>query len=105
MAADNFAFRTATPFIDFPASVETEIAIAPPNSTSANDAIAVFPVTLNRLETYVVVADGIVSPTGYDPAPAFGLEVFAAGRRPHLIQRIPMFGTPRFNRCSNGGYR
>ncbi len=80
LAVDNFAFRTATPFIDFPAGVETEIAVAPANSTSAADAIATFPVTLERQETYIVVADGIVSPEGYDPAPAFGLEVFAIGR-------------------------
>ena len=80
LAVDDFAFRTATPFIDFPAGVETEIAIAPPSSTSAGDAIATFPVTLTRQETYVVVADGIVSPEGYDPAPAFGLEVYDMGR-------------------------
>jgi len=80
LAVDDFAFRTATPFIDFPAGVETEIAIAPANSTSVGDAIATFPVTLARQETYVVVADGIVSPEGYDPAPAFGLEVYDMGR-------------------------
>lgn len=80
LAVDDFAFRTATPFIDFPADVEVVIGIAPANSTSSNDAIATFPVTLAGGETYVVVADGIVSPTGYDPAPAFGLEVYAMGR-------------------------
>lgn len=80
LAVDDFAFRTATPFIDFPAGVETEIAIAPPTSSSADEAIATFPVTLARQETYIVVADGIVSPEGYDPAPAFGLEVYDMGR-------------------------
>ncbi|MEZ4793901.1 MAG: DUF4397 domain-containing protein [Flavobacteriaceae bacterium] len=80
LAVDNFAFRTATPFIDFPADVEVVIGIAPPNSSSASDAIATFPVTLMDGETYVVVADGIVSPTGYDPAPPFGLEVYPMGR-------------------------
>lgn len=80
LAVDNFAFRTATPFIDFPADVEVVIGIAPPNSSSASDAIATFPVTLMDGETYVVVADGIVSLTGYDPAPPFGLEVYPMGR-------------------------
>ncbi len=80
LAIDNFAFRTATPFIDFPAGVETVISVAPPTSTGVGDAIASFPVTLAADETYIVVADGIVSPTGYDPAPAFGLEVFPLGR-------------------------
>lgn len=80
LALDDFAFRTATPFIDFPADVEVVIGVAPPNSTGSGDAIATFPVTLADGETYVVVADGIVSPTGYDPAPAFGLQVYAMGR-------------------------
>jgi len=80
LAIDNFAFRTASPFIDFPADVEVVIGIAPPNSMSSADAIATFPVTLMDGETYVVVADGIVSPTGYDPAPPFGLQVYPMGR-------------------------
>ncbi|NND62368.1 MAG: DUF4397 domain-containing protein [Flavobacteriaceae bacterium] len=84
LAVDNFAFRTATPFIDFPAGVETEIAVAPASSTGVGDAIATFPVTLGRQETYIVVADGIVSPSGYDPAPAFGLEVYPMGREAAL---------------------
>jgi Secretion system C-terminal sorting domain/Domain of unknown function (DUF4397) len=80
LAIDDFAFRTATEFIDFPADVEVVIGVAPPNSTGSGDAIATFPVTLADGETYVVVADGIVSPTGYDPAPAFGLQVYPMGR-------------------------
>ena len=80
LALDDFAFRTATPFIDFPGGVETEIAVAPASSTGVGDAIATFPVTLTRNETYIVVADGIVSTTGYDPLQPFGLQVFPAGR-------------------------
>ncbi|MBX2826582.1 MAG: DUF4397 domain-containing protein [Flavobacteriaceae bacterium] len=80
LAIDNFAFRTATPFLDFPAGVGITISVAPGNSTDVGDAIATFPLTLTRNETYVVVADGIVSPTGYDPAPAFGLEILAGAR-------------------------
>lgn len=80
LAIDDFTFRTATPFIDFPADVEVVIGVAPPNSTGSGDSIAFFPVTLADGETYVVVADGIVSPTGYDPAPAFGLQVYALGQ-------------------------
>lgn len=80
LAVDDFTFRTETGYIDFPADVEVIIGIAPPNSTGAGDAIATFPVTLADGETYVVVADGIVSPTGYDPAPPFGLQVYDMGR-------------------------
>lgn len=80
LALDNFAFREATPFIDLTADTEIVIGVAPPDSMSAMDAIATFPVTLASGSTYIVVADGIVSPTGYDPAPAFGLAIYDMGR-------------------------
>jgi hypothetical protein len=80
LAAPDFAFRTATPFVDLPAGVEIELSVAPENSSSVDDAIYTVPVTLMEGETYIVVADGIVDPTNYDPAPAFGLEVYPMGR-------------------------
>lgn len=80
LAVDDFTFRNATEYIDFPADVEVVIGIAPGNSTNSGESIAFFPVTLADGETYVVVADGIVSGSGYDPAPAFGLEVYAMGQ-------------------------
>jgi len=79
-ALDNFAFREASPFLDLPAGVEINLSIAPGNSTSVADALLTVPVTLTPDETYIVVADGIVSPTGYNPAPPLGLEVYAMGR-------------------------
>lgn len=36
---DNFAFRAATPFTDFPPGFPFDIGIAPGNSTSVNDTI------------------------------------------------------------------
>jgi len=80
LTLDDFTFRTETGFIDFPAGVEVIIGVAPPTSTGPGDIIASFPVTLMDGETYVVVADGIVSPTGYDPPQPFGLQVYAMGR-------------------------
>lgn len=77
---DNFAFRTASPFIDAPAGIQFTIGIAPANSTNASQSIATFPVTLAANETYVVVANGIVSPSGYSPATPFNLHVYAMGR-------------------------
>jgi hypothetical protein len=81
-AINDFAFRTATPFIDLPAGVDLTIGIAPGNSTGPQDIITALNTTVNLTdgETYVVVANGIVSPTGYNPAPAFALSVFAPGR-------------------------
>ncbi|SRX55226.1 DUF4397 domain-containing protein [Aequorivita sp. CIP111184] len=80
LALDDFAFRTATPFLDLPAGVEINIGIAPGNSTSVGDVLLTVPVTLTENEKYIVVADGIVSPTGYSPAPPLSLQVFPMAR-------------------------
>jgi len=77
---DDFAFRTASPFIDAPAEVTFTVGIAPANSTGAGDAIFTQDFTLADGGSYVVVADGIVSPAGYSPAVPFSLEVYAMGR-------------------------
>ncbi|MBK8557281.1 MAG: DUF4397 domain-containing protein [Lewinellaceae bacterium] len=68
---DDFVYRTATPFIDVPANVLINVGVAPENSTSAGDAIAVFPVTFEEGKTYVVTASGIVG----DPTTPFTLIV------------------------------
>jgi hypothetical protein len=66
---DDFAFRTATPFVDVPAGVTLNIGIAPGNSSSAGDVIANFPVVLEADETYIAVANGVLDPSGYAPNP------------------------------------
>ena len=76
----NFEFRTASPFIDAPAGEEIELSVAPPNSSGVEDAIYTAPVTLTEGETYVVVADGIVSGSGYNPPQDFGLQIYPLGR-------------------------
>ena len=80
LAIDDFQFRTASEFLNIPAEVEVELSIAPANSTSVGDAILTVPVTLTANETYIVVADGIASATGYSPAPALSLQVYPLGR-------------------------
>lgn len=80
LTLDDFAFRTATPFVDLPAGTEIELSVAPANSSDVGDAVLTVPITLTEDETYIVVADGIVSPTGYNPAPPLTLQVFAMGR-------------------------
>jgi hypothetical protein len=81
-AIEDFTFRTATPFIDLPAGVDLEIGIAPGTSNGPQDIIPGLTTTLNLEDgqTYVVVANGIVSPTGYSPIQPFSLDVFAPGR-------------------------
>jgi hypothetical protein len=77
---DDFAFRTASPFVDVISETEVTISVAPSDSESSDDAIATFNVTVDAGETYVVIANGIVSESGYSPAPEFGLDIFAGAR-------------------------
>lgn len=77
---DDFQFRTASPFIDVTAGFPLTIAVAPGNSTSVADAIYTTTTTFVTDETYIVVANGIVSTTGYTPNQAFQLYVYEFGR-------------------------
>ena len=77
---DNFAFRTATPFIDVPAGVSLSIDVAPADSTSSGDGIYNLTATLAAGETYIAVANGIVSPSGYTPDQPFNIYVYGTGR-------------------------
>ncbi|MEZ4804474.1 MAG: DUF4397 domain-containing protein, partial [Bacteroidia bacterium] len=77
---DDFMFRTASSFVTVPAGVPIDIGIAPSNSTDSSDAIAVFTVTFSNNGKYVVVADGIVSTTGYMPSQTFDLKVYDMAR-------------------------
>lgn len=77
---DDFSFRTASPFVDAPAGVDFTVGVAPPNSTSEGESIYTEVFNLTAGETYVLVASGIVSPTGYNPNPGFSLAAFAGAR-------------------------
>lgn len=77
---DDFAFRTASPFVDAPAGVTLTVGIAPPNSSMPSDAIFTQDLVLTGGATYVVVASGIVSGSGYDPNPGFSLAVYDMGQ-------------------------
>jgi hypothetical protein len=66
--------------VDALAGVEIELSVAPPNSSGVEDAIYTAAVTLTTDETYIVVADGIVSGSGYNPPQAFGLQIYDLGR-------------------------
>ncbi len=76
----NFEFRTATPFIDAPAGELLNIGIAPPNSTSWTQSFNIKQVVLTEDQTYVIVANGIASTSGYMPAPTFNVSVYPVGR-------------------------
>jgi len=77
---DNFTFRTASPYVDAPAGTEFTIAIQGPESTSPENPIWSMDYTLADGETYILVADGIVSATGYEPNKPFDIAVYGMGR-------------------------
>jgi sensor domain CHASE-containing protein len=62
---DNFAFRTATPFIDAPAGVPLSIGVAPGNSLSVEDTLKNFQVILVQDEKYIAVANGVLNPLDF----------------------------------------
>jgi hypothetical protein len=69
LVLDNFKFRTATPFIDVPANVALDIGVAGPNSSSVNDTLKNFRVTLNNGESYIAIANGVLDPNAFAPNP------------------------------------
>ncbi|HRH64036.1 MAG TPA: DUF4397 domain-containing protein, partial [Bacteroidia bacterium] len=62
---NDFAFRTATPFIDVPAGVVLNIGVAAGNSTSVNDTLKNFQVTLANGGSYLAVANGVLTPANF----------------------------------------
>jgi hypothetical protein len=82
---EDFAFRTATPFVDVPADVSLSISITGPGSVSPVPAVFNADVTFSADETYIVVANGIVSASGYSPATPFNLYVYPMAREASAI--------------------
>ncbi|MEO5570629.1 MAG: DUF4397 domain-containing protein [Bacteroidia bacterium] len=62
---NDFAFRTATPYIDIPAGVVLNIGVAPGNSISVNDTLKNFEVTLDNGNSYIAVANGVLNPSNF----------------------------------------
>ncbi|HPF91491.1 MAG TPA: DUF4397 domain-containing protein, partial [Flavobacteriales bacterium] len=77
---DDFAFRTASPFVDAQAGVPFDVSIALPTSTDTTGALARFTYELEEGGTYILVANGIVSGSGYAPVQPFDIYVQADAR-------------------------
>jgi len=77
---DNFEFRTATAFQDVPADLPINIKVALSNSTSSASFEYELNTTLTSGETYILVADGIISTSGYTTNDNFSIEVFDMAR-------------------------
>ncbi len=66
----NFAFRTATPFVDVPAGVDLTIGVAGQGSNGPEDIIATLPpINLAAGETYVGIANGVLNPDDWAENP------------------------------------
>jgi hypothetical protein len=80
-AIPNFAFRTATPFIDLPTGVGLDISVTGAGAVDTTGAVyRLEDLILTHDSTYIVVANGIVSGSGYSPNVPFELYLFDQGR-------------------------
>ncbi len=79
IAANNFAYRTATPFLTLPVNPNNVVHIAGPESTDTTGSLLRVPLNLPK-GNYVAIANGIASPTGYSPAPALTVHAFSGAR-------------------------
>lgn len=57
--ADDFAYRSGTPFIELPAGLPQRIAVAPANSQSVSDTIISFTFTLQGGQNHTLVLNGV----------------------------------------------
>ena len=69
LALNNFAFRSATPYITVPAGVTLSIGIAGKNSVTVNDTLVNFDVVLENGETYSAIASGVLAPASFAANP------------------------------------
>ena len=69
LALDDFAFRTATPFISLPSGSLLNIGVAPGNSLSVNDTLKNFEITLMPGQRYVAIASGVLNPGSFGQNP------------------------------------
>lgn len=63
---DNFAFRTATPFLSVPSGAEVSIDVTGPDAADNMNPLYNAKVTFNPGEKYLAIANGVVDPTQFD---------------------------------------
>lgn len=74
---NDFSFRNATLFQQVEAGNVVTISVAENNSVDVGDALASFDFTFDENENYIGVLSGILSASGYNPAPAFSIEMYS----------------------------
>ncbi len=80
----NLAFRTSSHFIEVLAGIPKLITVTL-SGAGINQPVAAFNVFFEPDKTYIAVASGIVSATGYSPSPPFFPFVFEEGREQATI--------------------
>jgi hypothetical protein len=55
--------------VDVPAGVTLSVGVAPGNSTSVDDTLANFNITLQNGKTYVAIAQGVLNPASFAANP------------------------------------
>lgn len=73
---DDLAWHMATPFLEVPAGVPTQWAIAPASSTSSMDAILTSSQTFSDNVNAVIIVNGVAASSGYLPVQPLGLSVY-----------------------------
>lgn len=61
---DNFAFRTATGFLDVPSGIAVQVGVAPKTSTQFRDTLVTFTFTFEVGKNYVAIANGVIPTDG-----------------------------------------
>ncbi|HMM11774.1 MAG TPA: DUF4397 domain-containing protein [Bacteroidales bacterium] len=79
-AISNFGFRTATAFVDVPGNTPLTVAVQPPGSTSASNPIWSQTYTLEPGQSYVLVANGLITSSGYNPFKPFDIYVKSSAK-------------------------
>ncbi len=80
VSLDDMAFRSATDFLTLPAGTSFELSINAASSVDASSPLLAQMVTLDPGQTYIVVAQGIASASGYAPAPPLAFAVYPTAR-------------------------
>lgn len=61
---ENFAFRTATGFLDVPSGIAVQVGVAPKTSTQFGDTLVTFTFTFEANKNYVAIANGVIPTDG-----------------------------------------
>jgi len=80
IAFNNLFFRESSPYLDIPAGIPVNIAIADFNSMSVSDTFTSVTATLSVTNRYVIVANGVKASTGYTPYKKFALHFYNMGQ-------------------------